>query len=141
MRKSPTDLQFLEHIYSEYYKTFVSFSGKTTERPTKNYVPINVADVAREFDVDGDIVFGRLYYHLQEKYGLRRGDGILVPFFEFHDDAPIEWRHQIHFPMLAAAIASLREARIQYLIPTWLAAGSLAFSMIALCVGFLNLGG
>lgn len=137
MRKSPTDLALLEHMYSKYYDRFAEFLEPTRQRPTKNYVPIDVAEIAKHFGVDGDIVFGRFYYHLQEKFGIRRENNVTVPFFEFHDGWDIDCRHQVQFPMLASAIASLREARNQYLVPTLLSAGSLILSIVALCVGFL----
>ena len=86
MRPLPTDLQILEAIYDRYHDDFVNFKEKTPQRPVKNFVPIDVQAIASEVRVDREIVFGRLYYHLQEKHGLDATDRVggargRVPFF------------------------------------------------------------
>jgi hypothetical protein len=74
----PTDLQILDAIYERYYQTYADFVKSKSDRSTKIYVPIDVGAIARVLDVDGDIVFGRLYYHLEDKHGYTRGDGSRV---------------------------------------------------------------
>ena len=76
--KIPTDRQILDAIYNEYYSTFTEYSKKEADRSAKIYVPIDCGKIARKLGVDGDIVFGRLYYHLEKKYGYKLANGALV---------------------------------------------------------------
>ncbi|HPG89179.1 MAG TPA: hypothetical protein PLD46_05965 [Hyphomicrobium sp.] len=131
MRKSPTDLELLEEIYRRYYEAFVSYREPTAERDSKVYMPIDVSELARHFDVDGDIIFGRLCYHLNPKFSVNTGNAA-APFFRFLAGKDAPGRHRIQFPILASAIATLREARNQFLWANWLAASSLVISIIAL---------
>jgi len=131
--RPPTDLEILEEIYRRYYKAFVSFSREDGDRDSKIYVPIDIKAIAEHFNIDGDIIHGRLYYHLEQKYGFTKSDGTNVPFFWFREHQLD--RHQVQFPLLAAAIASLRESRNQYLWATWLSAASLLISLTALAIG------
>ncbi len=106
VRKAPTDLQILNAIYERYYDTFASFSREETGRVAKIFVPIDIGDIASQLKVDGDIVFGRLYYHLERKYGYERSDGTLVHFFALKVG---EDRHCVNFPYLSSILASLRQ--------------------------------
>jgi hypothetical protein len=72
MKPLPSDFKILKEIYNQYYD---EFSGYTeNERATKIYVPMNLETIAKKLEVDPDIVFGRLYYHLNEKYGYQTGE-------------------------------------------------------------------
>ncbi|MEE9214034.1 MAG: pentapeptide repeat-containing protein [Thermodesulfobacteriota bacterium] len=108
MKRPPTDLEVLEEIYKRYYSTFISFSKEKPSRSAKVYVPVDVEAIAKHFAVDPDIIFGRLYYHLESKYGFTQPDGKKVSFFRFDE-------RTIQFPLLAAVIASLREERDKHL--------------------------
>jgi len=138
VQNSPTDLELLEEIYRRYYKSFTEFNEVTPERDSKIYVPIDIKSIAHHFNIDGDIIFGRLYYHLNPKFSVRT-DNANAPFFRFLDGENRLGKHRIQFPMLAAAIASLREARNQFLWATGLAAGSLILSIVALCFALAGL--
>lgn len=61
----PTDLAILEVIYDRYYDAFAQYAPR--DRAAKNYVRIDIPTIATHFNVDPDIVFGRLYYHLHQK--------------------------------------------------------------------------
>ena len=135
MRRPPTDLQILEEIYDRYYDTFAAYSRENPERDTKVYVPIDIASIAEHFKVDGDIIHGRLYYYLEHKYGIVRSDGTKVPFFRFVENTVPGKRHQVQFPILASAIASLRESRNQYLWATGLAGASFIIALLAFIIG------
>ena len=105
--KSPSDLKILNTIYKMYYKEFETFTlGAENKRVSKPYIPIDCKLIARKLKVDGDIVFGRLYYHLQEKYGYNRDDGSKVAFFTL---ALAGDRHCINFPLMASVLAGLEE--------------------------------
>lgn len=134
MKHPPTDLKLLEHIYNAYYDTFVSFSRDNPSRGTKVYVPIQIQEIADHFGIDGDIIHGRLYYSLDQKYSIVRPDRSVVPFFRFVENVEVD-RHQIQFPILASALATLRESRNQFLWATSLAGFSLIVAFAALVVG------
>ncbi len=122
-QRLPTDLVLLEEIYNRYYKTFAEYSRDQPNRTTKNYVPIDVQSLADHFNVDGDIIFGRLYYHLDRKYRFQQADGSNVPFFSRQID-----EQSVQFPLLAAVIAGLHEERQKYLWTWRVALLSLAIS-------------
>jgi len=81
MKKLPTDLQILNAIYNRYYDKFKSFSKNDLARSSKIYIPIDTAKIAKRFGVDVDIIFGRLYYHLEPKYGYQNPNGTKVSFY------------------------------------------------------------
>ena len=80
-KNTPTDKQILEVIYNKYYDNFSLFSKDNSLRETKIYVPIDLEKIANELKVDNDIIFGRLYYHLNKKYGYINENGSKVHFF------------------------------------------------------------
>jgi hypothetical protein len=129
----PTDREILEVIYDRYYDTF-AFEGRG-ERAAKNYVPVDLASVAKTLGVDGDIVFGRLYYHLDQKYGYKRDDGTHVPFFylKLRDD-----RHCVNFPLLASVLASLQTEHRKFVLSTSISIISLVIAITALVVSIAS---
>jgi len=134
MKRPPTDLEILEEIYRRYYEVFSEYSKDSPSRDTKVYVPIDIRAIADHFGVDGDIVHGRLYYYLDHKYSIVRGDGSKVPFFRFVENTTPQSRDQVQFPVLASAIASLRESRNQFLWATALAGASFLIALLAFIV-------
>jgi len=106
--KIPSDFDILNTIYTDYYHEFSNYSESKPSRSTKNFVPINLKKIASKLDVDGDIVFGRMYHHLTEKYSYQKADDSWVHFFmvNFEND-----HHVIHFPLLASVLAGLSEER------------------------------
>jgi len=128
MKWPPTDLQILEEIYRRYYTVFAAYSKESQNRTTKVYVPINIKELAEYFGINGDIVFGRLYYHLEPKYGFTQEDDSKVHFFTLKVG---EDTHAVQFPLLASVIADLREVRKKHLIATWLSVAALIASAIS----------
>ena len=131
--KIPTDLQILNLIYNSYYKTFESYTRGNNSRETKNYVPINIDAIGKKLCIDGDIVFGRLYYHLNKKFSYRNDDESLVEFFacKIGDD-----KHSIHFPYMASVLADLKYENRKYRTATIIALVSLGISLIAISFSF-----
>ena len=95
--KLPTDLELLQFIYKKYYDIYSSFSREEKTRATKIYVPISIKEIANNFHIDEDIIFGRLYYYLDEKYGYKKEDNSFVSFFS---TAINEDRHCVNFALL-----------------------------------------
>ena len=121
----PTDLDILDAIYERYYNQFAASTGQN-----KIYVPIDIPKIADDLKVDPDIVFGRLYYHLDPKYRFAQRGGALVFLFAKNDIPNV--RDAIHFPYMASVLADLRAKNREFWIATGIAFGSLALSLIAI---------
>ncbi len=131
MKGTPTDLQLLNTIYERYYDQFARYSEDNPEYQSKIYVPIDCAAIANELGVDGDIVFGRLYYDLENRYGYTQSNGSKVHFFAFkvgEDD------HCVNLPLLASVLAGLRHENKRFLVTTWIAIIAIIISSISLGV-------
>ena len=128
--KVPTDLKILETIYNLYHEEFVLYDEDEKIRETKIYVPIDCHKVADKLKVNGDIVFGRLYYHLDKKYRYRQEDDSKVLFFAFNEipDSP----KSINFPLLTSVLAGLREEKDKFRTTTIIAVVALVLSSISL---------
>lgn len=131
--KLPTDLKLLSVIYEMYYDKFVNFVKSDPSRSAKIYVPIDCTAVAGRLGVDPDIVFGRLYYHLEKKYGYTQDDGAKVHFFSLKVGEDVKC---VNFPLLASVLAGLRHENRKFWIGIWIAvlalvvsAGSLSISL------------
>jgi hypothetical protein len=133
-KRPPTDLEILEEIYKTYYSKFISFSKENPNRSSKMYVPIDIESIAKHFSVDSDIIFGRLYYHLEKKYGFTQPDGSKVPFFSIKVGSD---KHVVHFPLLAAVYAKLREEENKHILSTWISVAAIIISVISLIISFL----
>ncbi len=133
MMKVPTDLQILSRIYERYYDKFKDFEQGS--RRSKVHVSINVQELAKSLGVDEDIVFGRLYYHLNQKYGYKQDDGVRVDFFLLNMGNE---RHCIQFPLMASVLADLKKENRKFRIATTIAIVSLIISLISLSISFLR---
>ena len=132
MAKVPTDLQILNTIYDRYYDEFTNFDADNKTRASKIYVPLDLPKIAAALGVDGDIVFGRLHYDMEQRYGFMSGK-VRVPFFEL---SLSDEKHVIHFPYMASVLARLRDESNKFRIATGIAFFSLAVSFISLAVAF-----
>lgn len=126
MKKLPTDRELLKVIFDHYHKDFVAYSDENKTRESKIYVPIDFSDVATELGVDKDIVFGRLYYHLNKKYGYKEDDGSLVSLYSTRLGND---RHVVNFPLLAAVLADLEQANFRFLAPMIISIVALTLSI------------
>ena len=128
MSRPPTDREILKKIHQRYYQEFCSFDEENKTRSTKLYVPIDCDALAKEFKTDPDIIFGRLYYHLDKKYGYTQDDNVRVPLFSLRVNAD---RHVVNFPLLSAVLAELELSHIKFIVP-------LTLSIVALCMSIWN---
>lgn len=115
MKNVPTNLNIMSYIYKRYYNEFVKFERDNRQRITKIYVPIDCQEIAKHFGVDGDIIFGRLYYHLENLYGYKQSDGNNVHFFALKIGSDSKC---INFPYMASILASLKEEHKKFRIAT-----------------------
>ena len=131
MRRPPTDLKILRLIHKRYIDEFGKFdsSSPEPERSSKLYVPIDCAALAKSLNVDPDIIFGRLYYHLDKKYGYVNTDGSRVHLFAF---AVGNDRHAVNFPLLSAVLAELEESAFRFNAPFLISSAAILISILAL---------
>jgi hypothetical protein len=116
----------LEHIYTLYYEEFHNHSREVDSgRRSKIYVPIDCKVIAKRFDVDADIIFGRLYYHLEKKHGYTNEDGSKVMFFGNTNGEGFS----INFPLMASVLAGLQEDANKFRTATWLSTCALTVSI------------
>ena len=135
MKRLPTDLKILNAIYDRYYDTFADFTKDDNSRSVKIYVPIDIKELAKNLKVDGDIIFGRLYYHLEKKHGYRQDDGSLVSFFSMGVGGD---RHCVNFPLLASVLADLRQENRKFRIATAIAILALIISIVSLLISTIG---
>src|SRR5579871_3239545 len=129
---NPTDAEILQTIYSRYVRAFTGQSEKPDTRSLRKvYYPIDIEALAKQLNVNKHVLFGRLYYHLDQKH-------------RYRDEANDAWTHLfakavgdeincIHFPYLAALVAQNDSDSRRYAV-------SLAISIIALLVSLFTLG-
>ncbi len=131
----PTDRELLEAIFSAYYRVFAAFTEESKSRSSKIWVPIDIDALARKFRTDADMIFGRLYYHLNGKFSQELGDGSRLDFFQMRVGAD---RHCVNFPFLASVLADLKEERGRFVWATGIAALSLVVSIVSIAIAVLG---
>lgn len=132
MNKLPSDLRVLECIYRVHASAFVKYSKDDPSRSSKIYVPMDLSLVAAELRTDPHILFGRLYYDLDNRYRYKNDDASIVHLFAF---AVGEDRHCVNYPYLAGVLAGMRQ---ESSIQRWtlvISAVSLVISFVALLLG------
>lgn len=136
--KTPSDLKVLGTIYKLYYEEFTNHSLEKdvqNGRQSKIFVPIDCKMIAKELNVDSDIVFGRLYYHMQQKYGYTRDDGSKVAFYTAIEG---EEKRCVNFPLLASVLAGLQEENSKFLWATLMSGFALLISIAVPVAGWLG---
>ncbi len=135
MTKIPTDLKILNAIYDRYYNNFKAYSDANKIRSSKIYVPIDIEQLSRSMDIDPDIIFGRLYYHLNNKFSYKKNDGLQVDLFSLRigDD-----KNCVNYPYLASILADLKDQNTKYLITTIIAVSALIIAILSIVITTLN---
>ncbi len=124
MNKLPTDLEILNHIYKTYSNDFCHYPFDDNERRSLIYVPIDVKQIAESMKTNPHILFGRLYYHLDQKYRYTQDDGSKVHLFAFKVGKD---RHCINYPYLAAIVSERKTEHKRNLL-------ALSLSLLSLVV-------
>ena len=133
--KIPTDLALLGEIYERNYSRFENFSDSERTRSSKIWVPIDIAELAGTFNLDPDIIFGRLYYHLNEKYAHAKADGSQAEFFALRVGGD---HHCVNFPYLASILATLRDEHRKFVTATAIAGLSLIISIVSIMIATMG---
>ena len=129
MSKTITDRLILKKIHDLYYNTFIEYDSNNPSRSTKNFVPIDCDKIANELDIDPEIIFGRLYYHLDKKHSYTQGDGCKVTFFTKKSNQEM---HLIHFPLLSAVLAEHEQFFYRAMIPIVISIVAITLSLTSL---------
>jgi hypothetical protein len=131
VKRPPTDFELLREIYTRYRDEFASFvEAAPKRRGSKIFVPVDLHEIANHFGVDVDSIFGRLYYHLEPKYGEED-----MWFF-----TPVAGPDQncVNFPLLEAVLAGLWQQRRRDSLAIATAVLSLALALASLAVSILT---
>ena len=134
--ENTTDLEVLNTIYELYHSDFVAFEEGDDSRDTKIHVPIDCKKIAGKLKVDSDIIFGRLYYHLNKQYGYKQPDGSTVSFFAMKVGRDSKC---INFPLMTSVLAGLRQEKRKFRIGTTIAVFALMVSVISLTISTTQL--
>jgi hypothetical protein len=134
--RPPTDFELLQAIYERHRDEFNAYVEDAPNRQTKIMVPIDVPAIADELGVDPDSVFGRLYFHLDPKYGEEpdaegRRKAFFDPFIGEGDP------NAVNFPLLEAVLAGLWQQRDRDLWTFWLAVVSIVIAVGSLAVSIV----
>jgi len=137
MLKPLTDRKILTAIYEQYFKDYAAYTEEEKQRSSKIWVPIDIDDMAARLGMEVDILFGRLYYHLNNRYGYevegpRTGkEGVKskmrIDLFAMRVGAD---RHCIHFPLLASVLATLQDENKKYRLATTLSIIAVGLSLL-----------
>lgn len=125
-----TDREILKHIFNNYLEDFKAYEKNPQIRDSKIYVPIDIRKIATALEMDAELVFGRLYYHLDKKYRYKQENGANVDFFIFKRNE--NEYHSINFPLLSAVLADLEDSHRRFSTPLLVSLCALATSIISL---------
>jgi hypothetical protein len=81
MSKLPTDREVLKCMYETYESFYPGVQLWCGSWRIDPYIAIVVPTVAEKLKCNADLLFGRLYYHLDFKHRYKQDNGALVPLF------------------------------------------------------------
>jgi hypothetical protein len=105
--------------------------AKDNKRDAKVYVPISSDLIGSKLGVDGDIVFGRLYYYLNRRYSFVDDRNNKTEFFALQVGND---KNAIQFPLLASVLAEMRGERKKYRIATTVSIVAAAIALTSLLI-------
>lgn len=123
-----TDLRLMKTIQKEYADAYLNRG----DRKERFYIQIECDHIAKKMNVDSELVFQRLYSHLEKKYGYKNDDGSRVHFFGLMVG---DKKHCINYPYLCAVLADLKDEKRELRITQALAIVSVVISIFALFIG------
>lgn len=129
MSALPTDRAILSCIYDMYRNSYPGKPAGSERGENDPYMQVNLKEVAVRLGCNPELLFGRLYYHLDQKHRYKQDNGALVSLFllNFRQKG-----HSVNFPFLAAIVAGMNQ---EHRKTFW----SLAFSFFALVISVSSL--
>lgn len=134
MNTLPSDRFVLQCIYDMYKDQYPGPKRESGRAENDPYIAINVPAVAKKLQCSSELLFGRLYYHLDKKHRYKQENGSLVPLFYLKVG---EKKHAVNFPYLASVLASENRDYVRFLLPLGLSSLALVVSIVSLVIGIL----
>ena len=133
----PTDREILTAIYKHYNDDYVR--GVEKGDGPLNYVSIDIPMVAKTLGVEPNSVFGRLYYHLEPRYGYERTVDDRVVSVQFFGIEIGGKRHCVHFPLMMSVLAGLQKEHRESRTAFWTSILALVSSAIGVAISLVAL--
>ena len=136
MNELPTDRRVLECIFEMYESSYPgtkSVPGRSGENDP--YVAIDVPAIAARLGCSPELLFGRLYYYLDQKHRYKQDNGSIVPLFHLEVGGK---RHAVQFPYLASILASFNQEHNRFLISLVVSILALVLSVASLVVSIVK---
>ena len=102
MSSLPTDREILRCIFEMYESAYPGKESDEVRGKNDPYLPIKVTEVASHIGCSSEMLFGRLYYHLDAKYRYTQDNDAQVHLFSMKVGSEM---HCVNFPYLAAVLA------------------------------------
>ncbi len=134
--KLPTDRSVLECIFKMYEFSYPGPSNAAGRGANDPYISIDIAEVASRLGCNAELLFGRLYYHLDQKYRYEKDDGTKVVLFDIRVG---EKKHAVQFPYLASILAGLNQESRRVLVPLGVSLFSLGVSLASFAAAVVKL--
>ena len=134
MAHLPTDRKILKCIYEMYEPAYPSKESSAGPVKTDPWLPIVVGDVAKKLDVRPEMLFGRLYFHMANKYSFKQDEDHSIHLFERKVGQAM---HCGNFPFLAAILADRVDEYRWRLWTLWLSGAAVLISLAAFAIPFL----
>jgi len=131
MNKLPTDRYVLSCIFDMYEDSYPGPKKAGGGGENDPYLSIDIPALAKKLECTPELLFGRLYYHLDQKYRYKQDDGSIVPLFYLKVG---DKRHAVHFPYLASILAAQNQEFRRYIVSLCVSFFALAVSVTSLAV-------
>jgi len=102
MSALPTDRDILKCIFEMYESAYPGKEAEGARGKNDPYMPIKIYEVAARLGCSAEMLFGRLYYHLDAKHRYTQDGGAQVHLFSLKIG---DQMHCVNFPYLAAVLA------------------------------------
>ncbi len=122
--KNVTDRVLLKKIYDLYYEEFCNLQDASSEGAI--HIPIDCELVAKKLGLSAQLVFCRLYYHLDKKHRYQQSNDAWVHLFGL---VVGKQRHCINFPLLSAVLAELEQSYYRFTVPIFISLFALTVSV------------
>lgn len=134
MSTLPTDRYVLQCIYDMYRDPYPGPKTESGRGANDPYVSIDVYAVAEKLQCSPELLFDRLYYHLDKKHRYKQDGGTLVQLFQLKVG---EKMHAVNFPYLASVLAGENRDYFRFILPSGLSGLALVVSISSLVIGLL----
>ena len=130
-----TDYEILTCIYAMYSLDYTDFQKGAGVRQSKIYVPIDIDAIAAKLNMEGDLLFARLYSYLNDRHGVNMNADTKSPLFSLKVGSDT---HCIHFPLLASVLADIKQRKKRDDWTRWISVAALSISITSLIVSILT---